>query len=149
MPYYTLLEFTLLLKEAKIVLMLNVLCLNVASSVSTKLLLCYLLCRHESIVIQEILGRIFNELNRKFSSASKDLVGIASRVEEMLGLCLSEGLGGVRFVGICGMGGLVKQLLHKKFMKEFLVILKLAASLIMLEKKLKKRSSFFTETTSL
>uniref|UniRef100_A0A2N9EK43 ADP-ribosyl cyclase/cyclic ADP-ribose hydrolase n=1 Tax=Fagus sylvatica TaxID=28930 RepID=A0A2N9EK43_FAGSY len=70
--------------------------------------------RPESIVIQEILGKIFSELNRKFSSASKDLVGIASRVEEMLHLYLGEGLGGVRFVGICGMGGSGNRLRNKK-----------------------------------
>jgi RecA/RadA recombinase len=86
--------------------MLNVLSLNLASSVSSKLYFCYLFCRHESIVIQKIVGRIFSELNLKFSSASKEgLVGIASRVEEMLDLYLGVGLGGVCFVGICGMGG--------------------------------------------
>ena len=60
---------------------------------------CYLLCRDESKIIQQILERIFNDLNRKFSTTvSKDLVGIDSRVNEMLDLYLNEGLGGVRFV---------------------------------------------------
>ncbi|GMY19589.1 TMV resistance protein N-like [Fagus crenata] len=61
---------------------------------------------HEAIVIQDIVGRIFSELSLKFSSSSKeDLVGMASRVKKMLDLYLGLELGGVRFVGICGMGG--------------------------------------------
>ena len=39
---------------------------------------------------------------------SKDLVGMDSCVEEMLGSYLGEGLSGVHFVGICGMGGMGK-----------------------------------------
>ena len=71
---------------------------------SSKLFFCYLLCRNESIIIQEIIERISSELNLIFQSAiSKELVGIESPVMEMLDLYLVEGSGGVRFVGICGM----------------------------------------------
>ncbi|GMY19601.1 TMV resistance protein N-like [Fagus crenata] len=73
--------------------------------------------RPEAIVIQEILGKISSELNCKFSSASKDLVGIASRVEKMLHLCSGERLGGVRFVGICGIGGSGKTSLAEEICK--------------------------------
>uniref|UniRef100_A0A7N2MMN9 Uncharacterized protein n=1 Tax=Quercus lobata TaxID=97700 RepID=A0A7N2MMN9_QUELO len=62
---------------------------------------------HESIVIQEILERISSELNLVFQSTiSNELVGIESRVREMLYLYLDEGSDGVCFVGICGMGGI-------------------------------------------
>nr|XP_023880431.1 TMV resistance protein N-like [Quercus suber] len=75
--------------------------------------------RHESIVIQEILKSIFTELNCKFSSTnSKDLVGIDSRVKEMLDLYLNEGLSSVRFVGICGMGGMGKTTLTEEIYKK-------------------------------
>ena len=48
-------------------------------------------------------------MNLIFQSAiSKELVGIESLVMEMLDLYLVEGSGGVRFVGICGMGGIDK-----------------------------------------
>nr|XP_023919275.1 TMV resistance protein N-like [Quercus suber] len=66
--------------------------------------------RHEAVVVQEICRSIFNKL--QFSSnISKELVGIESRVSEMLDLYLDESSGGVRFVGICGMGGIGKMTL--------------------------------------
>ncbi|XP_050254078.1 TMV resistance protein N-like [Quercus robur] len=64
--------------------------------------------RHESIIIQKIIGRIFSELFHKLPCVSEDLVGMDSCVEEMLDSYIGEGLGGVRFVGICGMGGMGK-----------------------------------------
>nr|XP_023929461.1 TMV resistance protein N-like [Quercus suber] len=76
------------------------------------------LCRHESIVIQEILKKILGELNLISQNiVFKDLVGIESRVNEMLNLYLDEGLGGVRFVGICGMGGMGKTTIAQEIFK--------------------------------
>nr|XP_023923050.1 TMV resistance protein N-like [Quercus suber] len=63
---------------------------------------------HESIVIQKIIGRIFSELYNKLPCVFEDLVGMDSCVEEMLDSYLGEGLGSVRFVGICEMGGIGK-----------------------------------------
>ena len=57
------------------------------------------------MVIQEILKRISSELDLIVQSTiSNNLVGIVSRVKELLDLYVDEASGGVRFVGICGMG---------------------------------------------
>ena len=61
---------------------------------------------------------IFSKLNLIFqSTVSKDLVGIESRMKEMLDLYLDEGLGGVRFVGICEIGGIGKTTIAQEISK--------------------------------
>ncbi|KAF3954445.1 hypothetical protein CMV_020207 [Castanea mollissima] len=44
----------------------------------------------ESTVIEEIIQRINKELDREVPSVSEHLVGMESRVQEMLDLCLGE-----------------------------------------------------------
>jgi predicted transcriptional regulator with HTH domain len=75
-------------------------------------ILSYLFYRPESKVVEEISRRILSGLGRNFSNVSKFLVGIESRVEEMMSL-LSIGLDDVRFLGIYGMGGIGKTTLSK------------------------------------
>ncbi|XP_059429295.1 disease resistance protein RUN1-like [Corylus avellana] len=64
--------------------------------------------RHESIVIQEIVGKILGQLNSIVPIVSDELFGIGSRVEEMMNSYLGMGVDDVRIVGICGMGGIGK-----------------------------------------
>ncbi|ONH89630.1 hypothetical protein PRUPE_8G005500 [Prunus persica] len=66
-----------------------------------------LFCSYESKVIQDIVGKIFTELNQTISSVSTDLVGMDSRVKEMLS-CLDMGLHKVCAIGILGIGGIGK-----------------------------------------
>ena len=69
---------------------------------STKLL-SYVRCRHEAKVVEEIVRKISNKLISTYSIVHKDLVGINSRMGELVNL-LGMGLNDVRFIGIWGMG---------------------------------------------
>ncbi|XP_050279207.1 disease resistance protein Roq1-like isoform X2 [Quercus robur] len=68
----------------------------------------------ESSVIDNIIQRISLELDHKFSFVFEHLVGMDSRVKEMLDLCTCEGLDCAHFVGICGMGGIGKTTLAQE-----------------------------------
>ncbi|XP_040995190.1 TMV resistance protein N-like [Juglans microcarpa x Juglans regia] len=63
--------------------------------------------RDESTTIKEIVGKILSQLNRTCSTVSEELFGIDSPVDEMWKL-LRRKSDDVRFVGICGMGGIGK-----------------------------------------
>ncbi|CAL5341603.1 unnamed protein product [Camellia sinensis] len=61
----------------------------------------------ESMFIQELVGILFRKLNHTYSSVSEDLVGMHSRMEEMIEL-LGLGMDDARVVRIWGMGRIGK-----------------------------------------
>ena len=62
-----------------------------------------LLCGHELEFIQDIVKMILNKLSYAFLKGTKGLVGIDSRVEELLPL-LAIGSNDVCIIGVWGMG---------------------------------------------
>ncbi|PNX77817.1 TIR-NBS-LRR resistance protein, partial [Trifolium pratense] len=58
--------------------------------------------------IEKIVDAILYILDHKFSSVSKDLVGVDSPIEELEKLLHLDSVDDVRVVGICGMGGIGK-----------------------------------------
>ncbi|XP_042961209.1 uncharacterized protein LOC122295976 isoform X3 [Carya illinoinensis] len=69
--------------------------------------------RDESKVIEEIVEEIHAKLNSTFLTVSKKLVGIDSRLEELMNLYLNIRPDDVRFLGIWGMGGIGKTTLAR------------------------------------
>ncbi|KAK7295113.1 hypothetical protein RJT34_18017 [Clitoria ternatea] len=76
---------------------------------------CYqqFLYRHEEKIMDYIAQHIHKTLIAKLPSCTENLVGIASRVEEVNNLIIM-GLNDVRFIGIWGMGGIVKTTIARK-----------------------------------
>ena len=70
-------------------------------------LLSYLRCIYESKVIEEIVREILGKLNSTSSIVPNDLVGINSRMEDLVNL-LDMGLNDSQFIGVLGMGGMGK-----------------------------------------
>ena len=71
------------------------------------------LCRRESPVIEEIVGKIYGQLNSIYSNVYEDFVGLNSRVEEINSSYLGIGVEDRRFIGIWGMGGMGKTTLAR------------------------------------
>ncbi|KAK9069862.1 hypothetical protein SSX86_010258 [Deinandra increscens subsp. villosa] len=72
---------------------------------------------HESEVIKEITDRIMNRLFSLNSDVDENLVGMTTRLQDLKSL-LNIGSGGVRMVGIWGIGGSGKSTLASSLYKE-------------------------------
>ena len=70
-------------------------------------------CRSESPVIEEIVKKIYGQLNSIYSNVHEDCVGLDSRVTKIKNSYLGIGLEDVRFIGIWGMAGMGKTTLAR------------------------------------
>ncbi|XP_076908802.1 disease resistance-like protein DSC1 [Bidens hawaiensis] len=75
------------------------------------------ICRNESEIVSEILKRILSELQDEspinLSHLTKWIVGMESRVNEVIRILNMESDDEVQFIGICGMSGIGKTILAK------------------------------------
>ena len=91
------------------------------------------ICKHESILIEELVIDISNKLIGTSLSYAEGLVGMDSHIKAMDSpLCI--GLDNVRSVGTWGMGGIGKITIARAIYRKFTLNLKVVVFLQMLEK---------------